>query len=71
MRITVDISYNDLNKVLQLMEEKHKGPALVKFIQASLKQQKRKEFSKQIMEGKLQIDLKIKNRSKDDRSIWD
>jgi len=57
MKITVDLSENDLNDVLRFSGEKKKGPAIRKFIVSELMLKRRREYSEKVMSGEWRVDF--------------
>ena len=57
MKITVDISENDLKDIMRFTGEKKKGPAIVKLVSDSLMLKRRRELSEEVMSGKFRVDL--------------
>jgi hypothetical protein len=56
MKITVEISENDLKDVLKFSGGKKKGPAISKFITTELTLRRRQELMDDVLEGKFQVD---------------
>lgn len=72
MKITVDISENDLKDVIRFSGESKKGPAITKFIANELMLLRRRELSNKILSGKMNVDFSsFEARQKADRiSSW-
>lgn len=57
MKITVDIPEKDLNDIMRFTGEKKKGPAIAKFLSSKPMLDRRREFSGEVMSGKVRLDL--------------
>jgi len=57
MKITVELSDNELKDVLHYSGESKKGPAIRKFIISELKLRRRREMSQKVMAGQLSAEL--------------
>ena len=75
MKITVDISENDLEDIKRLTGEKKKGPAIVKLVADALMLRRRRELSDELISGKLRIEFPHweetrAREKKHDRNLW-
>ena len=69
MKITVELTDNDLKDILRISGEKKKGPAIRKFITTELMLQRRREISRKILKGELSADISL-TKHKRDLDIW-
>ena len=72
MKITVELSENELNDVLRFSGEKKKGPAIRKFIVTELMLKRRQELTGKVLSGDWSIDVPPwqDSRSQDKKSPW-
>lgn len=57
MKITVDISENDIKDIMRFAGEKKKGPAISKFLASELMLHRRREMSQEVVSGQWTIEL--------------
>jgi hypothetical protein len=70
MKISVEISENDLKDVIRFSGEKKKGPAISKFIASELMLLRRRELSNPVLSGKVRLDFSSgESRQKMDRIV--
>ena len=72
MKITVELSENELNDVRRFSGEKKKGPAIRKFIVTELMLKRRQELTGKVLSGEWRIDLPAwqNARKKDKKTAW-
>ena len=73
MKITVEISDNDLKDIMRFTGEKKKGPAISKLVTTSLMLQRRRELSDEVMSGRVRFDFPHYEAMQelDQKSPWD
>jgi hypothetical protein len=69
MKITVDISENDLREIQRHSGEQKKGPAIQKFIADKLKLARRREISRKFLTGEWSADLPPIEKLRKDRVL--
>jgi hypothetical protein len=57
MKMSIEISENDLADILRMTGEKKKGPAVMKFVQAGLQLSRRRELTEEVLAGRGGIDM--------------
>ena len=57
MKITVEISENDLPDILRFSGERKKGPAIAKLVADSLMILRRRELSRKVLSGEWRIEM--------------
>jgi hypothetical protein len=70
MKITVDLSDDELKEVIHHSGEKKKGPAIRKFIVNELMLKRRKEISRKVLAGNLKAGLPGFEQLRKDRNVW-
>jgi hypothetical protein len=70
MKITVDLSDDELRKVIRYSGERKKGPAIRKFIVQELLFKRRKEISRKVLAGDLKAEIPGFERLRKDRNVW-
>jgi hypothetical protein len=70
MKITVDLSDNDLKDVLRFSGEKKKGPAIRKFITTELMLKRRREMSRKFLTSEWSVELPRIEKLREDRKVW-
>lgn len=55
MKVTVDINEKDLKEIMRYSGEKKKGPAITRFLASGLMLRRRREFSDQVLSGKIRM----------------
>ncbi|MGA2750355.1 MAG: hypothetical protein ABSG59_16390 [Verrucomicrobiota bacterium] len=70
MKITVDLSENDLKDVMRLSRQKKKGPAVRQFIVTELMLRRRREISQKLLAGKWNAQLPEIDQLRKDRPLW-
>jgi hypothetical protein len=72
MKITVELSDQDLKDVIRLSGEKKKSPAIRKFIVTELMLKRRREMSEKVMSGEWQVELSTweEMRKLDRANVW-
>lgn len=68
MKITVDLSENELKDVIRFSGEKKKGPAIRKFIVSELMLRRRREMSQRALAGELSAELPPIEKLRKDRA---
>ncbi len=71
MKITVELSDDELKDVLRFSGEKKKGPAIRKFIAAELAMKRRRELSRKILSGAVSAELPPVEQLRQDRDVWE
>ena len=69
MKITVELSDNELRDVMRYVGEKKKGPAIRKFIINELLLLRRREISKKVLAGEWTAELPSIEKLRKDRSL--
>ena len=69
MKVTVDISENELNDVIRYSGESKKGPAIRKFIVSELMLRRRRELSQKVLAGELSAKLPPIEKLRKDRPL--
>jgi hypothetical protein len=70
MKITVELSDNDLKDVMRFSGETKKGTAIRKFIVSELMLKRRREISRQLSEGKWGAELPSIEELRRERNVW-
>ena len=70
MRVTVELSDEDLKDVLRFSGERKKGPAIRKFIVTELMLRRRREISRRIGAGESNAELPSVQMLRRDRKLW-
>jgi hypothetical protein len=70
MKISVELSENELKDVLRFSGEKKKGPAIRKFIVTELMLKRRREISRKVLSGEWSARLPAPDRLRKDRPVW-
>ena len=70
MRITVELSGEELNEVMRYSGEKKKGPAIRKFIVQELLLKRRKEISRKVLAGDIKAEIPGFEHLRKGRKVW-
>ena len=70
MKITVELSDNELKDVIKFSGEKKKGPAIRKFIVRELMLKRRREISRKVLHGELKAALTAFEHLRKNRNVW-
>lgn len=72
MKITVELSDNELNDVMRFSGEKKKGPAIRKFIGTELMLKRRQELTGKVLSGAWDIEMPPwqEARNQEKKSPW-
>jgi hypothetical protein len=70
MKVTVEISENDLNEILRVTRERRKGAAILQLAMEALMLKKRHEILDELEAGKWGIDLPPIETLRQDRDLW-
>lgn len=70
MKITVELSEDDLRDVLKFSGETKKGPAIRKFIARELMLLRRREISRRVLTGECSATLPPLRQLRKERKIW-
>ncbi len=73
MKISVEISENDLKDIIRFTGERKKGTAIAKLVADSLMLKRRRELSDEVMSGKVKFDFPHYEsmQERDLKSPWD
>jgi hypothetical protein len=69
MKITVDISENDLREIQRFSGEKKKGPAIQRFITDRLNLERRRALTRKFVSGEWSVDLPPIEKLRKDRTL--
>ena len=69
MKITVELSDNELKDVIRFSGEKKKGPAIRKFIVSELMLRRRREMTEKVLSGELTAELPPVEKLRKDREL--
>jgi hypothetical protein len=69
MKITVELSDNEVDDVLRFSGEKKKGPAIRKFIVSELMLRRRRELTEKILAGEICAELPPIEKLRKDRKL--
>ncbi len=67
MKITVELSDDDMEEIKRVTHEKRKGPAIRKLALAALKLRKRESLREKIMKGKWSVEIPDLRKLREDR----
>jgi hypothetical protein len=70
MKITVELSDNDMKDVIRFSGERKKGTAIRKFITTELRLKRRREISRQVLAGKWSAEIPSVEELRRDRNLW-
>ncbi len=70
MKITVELSDEDLKDVMRFSGESKKGPAIRKFILSELMLKRRRDISRKILAGQWSAELPSVEQLRRERSPW-
>jgi hypothetical protein len=71
MKVTVELSDNDLKDILRFSGLKKKGPAIREFIASELMLRRRREISQKVLKGQLSAELPALEKLRKDRKVWE
>ena len=70
MKVTVEVSEEELKDILRATREKRKGAAIRQLALESLMLKKRRELLDEVEAGKWSVDLPPIERLREDRNLW-
>ena len=70
MKITVELSDNELREVMHYSGERKKGPAIRKFITTELMLKRRRRISQKVLAGRWNAELPALEHLRKDRDLW-
>jgi hypothetical protein len=70
MKVTVEVSEEELKDILRATREKRKGAAIRQLALEALMLKKRRELLDEVEAGKWSVDLPAIERLREDRNLW-
>ena len=70
MKVTVEVSENELKEILRVTRERRKGAAIRKLALEALMFKKRREILDEVESGKWSVDLPPIGILRQDRNLW-
>jgi hypothetical protein len=70
MKVTVELSENELKEILRVTREHRKGAAIRKLALEALMLKKRREILDEVEAGKWSVDLPSIGTMRQDRDLW-
>ncbi len=67
MKVTVELSENEIAEIKRITSEKRKGPAIRKLVKDALKLRKREALRQKIMKGEWSVEFPDLERLREDR----